>query len=74
MIYGFLFYSSQLLCSHSCCFYLISVHFVRSSFLSSHLSAWSDPLLLLELWDTRLDTPLSYELNSLINPAADLSK
>lgn len=44
----------------------LSVHFVRSPFLSSHLTASSEPLLLLELWEARLDTPLSYELNSLI--------
>lgn len=75
MIYGFSFLSIPIALAlfpslrSALCFST----FMRSLFPSSHLSSWSEPLLLLELWDARLDTPYSYELISLINPA-DLSK
>jgi hypothetical protein len=50
MIYGFLF-------SVHLSLLLFLVAFISVHFVPSHLSAWSDPLLLLELWDARLDTP-----------------
>lgn len=62
MIYGlffFLFLFISVAFPLPVCFLSdLSVHFARPPFLSSHLTASSEPLLLLlELWEARLDTP-----------------
>lgn len=60
MIYGlflFFFCSFQLLFLSPLFLSDLSVHSIRPPFLSSHLTASSEPLLL-ELWEAHLDTPL----------------